>query len=385
MDTDRKYDHILSLIWLVFLVFPNNQIFYFLVPVCFIILCRYQIKIESSISTTILTLFVLLFLNVLFNINETYLSSKDVSRTVVLGLIFVTFGRLKGSRILAPYIYIAIFFLIISQFASIIGFTPLVSLINNNYSGGDGEAVPSSIVGMERYGNFRLGGIYLNPNQYARYLELIMLVLFCEIKQFSKKEVVFLIIIIVFSLIATGSRTSLIVLIVAVIFYLYSSGVISLNKAFLISSFCTIIFILFIGVMGLNDARILKVDEGVDGSFGVKVDLFKSYLNSEVPFNKFLIGNASLDSFKKYTGFDIAGMDFEFGNIILVYGVLFFIFLFLLYVQVYRSLLPNYRVLYTLLLWMFSSSILMSFRMAALWLLVLGIYYKRSIINKRNS
>lgn len=374
-------NHLLSLVWLIFLIFPNNQIFFLLVPFLFLILFRFNPRVFTTIRGFTFSFVLILLLSVILNANELYFEFKDLARTLVFILTFICFGNIKGNKILSSYIYIAVGYLVLSQFAGIVNFTPFTNLIDAYYLKDEGISAieASSRFEISEYGVFRLGGIFINPNQYARFLELVLLIILCEIKQFSKRNFFILVSIIIFSLIATGSRTSLIVLVLTIVYFLFSSKTFTLNKSIFIA--CTIVLLggLFFTYFETENLRVLKVDEGFDNSLGAKFQLLEKYLISEVSFLTLLFGNSTLNSFGSYTGIHIAGMDFEIGNLLLNYGVLFIIVLITFYIKIFKTLTVQYKILFIILLWMFSSSILLSYRMAAIWLLVLSVYYQRSL------
>jgi len=377
-------DHLLSLIWLIFLVFPNNFIFYLIVPICYILLYDKNKKIDKISFSFIIIISLLFFTTFIVNLNETYLDFNSIARVIVLILMFFSFSRLKGSKILSPYIIIAVLFLVISQFSGIVNFT-IINRFLDSYYVLEGESVIdlNSSFQMERYGSKRLGGIYFNSNNYASYLQLVMAVLLCEIKQFKKKYLFLLFPTIVFSIFATGSRTSFIVLVVMIVYYLFTSKSLTRVKA---SIFTFIIFILSILIsltVNVTNFRVLKVEEGFDDSLGVKFRILNEYLSSNPPIIKLLFGNLSGAAMLKYTGITFVGTDFEIGNLIVYFGFIFFTIIFAFYFWIYRNILPKYRVIFTVLLWMFSNSILLSYRMAAVWMLVLSLYFYRSISEKK--
>lgn len=380
-NKNNKDNHILSIVWLIFLIFPNNQTFFIFVPIAYIYLFNFKLKIGKDVIHCVLILAAWICLSFLFNINELYISYKSISRAAVLIVLFLTFGRLRGMRILAPYIYFGLAFLIIFQLSPILNITPLNSIVNTYYNSTEDTGVLSTFSSFDY--NYRLGGIYINPNNYASYLELILVVMLCEIKQFNRKILIILLSVIVFSLIASGSRTSLIVFGIIGLYYLYVSGVISLKKALLITFAIGIVSVSFLMYGQITDLRALKVDEGLDNSFGAKVQILENYLNTNPPFLKLTFGNFSEDALQNYLNIDFNGMDFEFGNAILYYGVIFLFLIVLFYYKIFRHMSPKYRVVFIILLWMFSNSILLSYRMSAVWILILGLYYRRSISEKR--
>jgi len=376
-------NHILSIIWLLFLILPNNQLFFFFVPLAYIVLFNFKSEVKLDVTPFILGFVFLIIIIFIINLNELYINNniKDINRLAVLALLFIAFGRVRGNAILKPYIYIAIGYLVLSQFTYILNITPLKLLfsIYTDNKGFDLEEKNEGITIVD-YGISTLGGIFFNQNQYARYLELIMLVLMCEIKQFSKKSLMILFPVIIFSLGAAGSRTSLIVFCLAVIFYWNSAKVFSPQKTRIISILFIILFFFVYLFTDLSEMRVFKINEGMDNSFGIKVRLLMMYIDSNLNMIKILFGNGTPDAIRAITG--TIGTDWEIGNLFLMYGILFFIFLFLFYFYLFKRYLPKYRVIFTILFWMFSSSIISSYRMAALWMLVLGLYYHRSLAEK---
>lgn len=382
---DSINNHILSLAWLIFLIFPSNNAFFIFVPFAFIFLFDYKKKVNSEIFKYLILLTLIIVASFIVNINEFYVDNKSIFRSIVLIIMLLSYGRTRGYKILYPYIYIAIIVLFASQFSSALNISFINSIINSYYINeveGNFEVV--SMIDFSQFGIFRLGGIYINPNNYASFLGLVLTVILCEIKQFSRLGIIALFILIPLSLVATGSRTGLIVLVFTAIYYLYSSKVMSLKKAV----FITIIFSAVVSVFLFNSVtdhyRILKVDEGIDNSIGVKINLLIDYINSDPTIDKLLFGNFSGEALQSYIGIYFSGMDFEIGNLILYYGFLFLITIVFFYTKIFKKMLPKYRVVFIVLLWMFSNSLLLSFRMSALWILILGVYYQRSMYTNKN-
>jgi hypothetical protein len=355
--------------------------------VAYIALTKLRADVKLNVSLFSISLVLLLLFSVLVNVNDPYLlkTPKDISRVAVLMLLLISFGRLKGYTILKPYIYIAIGYLVISQFVYILNITPLKPLYSMYiFEDKTIEDATRNFTMLDYGGNIRLGGIYFNSNQYARYLELILLVLMCEIKQFKKKELIILFSIIIFSIFATGSRTSLIVLCVSILFYLNLAKLFSVKKSRIISVLFVALLLFVYSFTGLSEMRAFKINEGMEDSFGIKFGLLTRYLSANPNIIKILFGNLTPDVMENYIGISsFKGMDWEIGNLFLCYGILFCVVLVVFYYTIFRRYLPKYRVIFTILLWMFSSSILCSYRMSALWILVLGLYYKRSLKEKQ--
>jgi hypothetical protein len=382
-----KFDHLLSIIWLIFLTFPNNTLFFMFVPMAYIILFRFQTEVKLNVGLDVLLFLYLLFLSYLINIGEPWVDFKSQIKVVVFAIMFISFGRLRGNKILKPYIYVALAYLIISQFAFIINFSPLTSFYSNFYYS---EAYDVNM--SERFGHitstlglgtdYRLGGIFFNSNQFARYVEMIMVVLLCEVKQFSKKSLMIVFPFIVLSVIATGSRTSMMVLILSILYYFYSAKIFSKQKLAVIILVSAVVLYMVYRAASYDGLRVFALNEGMNDSLGVKWKLVTAYLNVDIPILKLLFGNLSGRALGVYINSDAMGTDWEIGNLILVYGFTFLVLVLIFYFILFKRYLPKYRVIFITLLWMFSSSILLNYRTAAVWMLILGLYYRRSLEEK---
>lgn len=373
-----KYkNHLLSLVWLLLLILPTNQFFYLFVPVSILLLYDSKKTIRSSLLYLIIALILLMTISFIVNIEEFYVSTKDVLRVLALIVLFISFGRLKGNFILAPYIVIAILFIVASQILYALDI-PFVNLVINNYYLPSEELQKNYEFSMSDFGQIRLGGIYGNSNNYAGYIELVLVLLIIEKRQFKKIHFYVLVGLIIYSIIATGSRTSLIVLVAIIMHYIYIYNRKSFNSIGLSITVVLIITFIVSQYVDFYSLRVFRIDEGVNDSLGYKVDLLIKYLNQDLPTSRILFGSFSGSVMTKYSITTFPGTDFEIGNSILMFGFIFFITLFFFYLTIFKHLLPQYRILYTILLWMFSNSILFSYRMAAVWIMVLSLYYYRS-------
>lgn len=383
-NNDEVNNHLLSFVWLMLFIMPNNMMFYIFVPVAFIVLYRLTDYLPKTIFLGLLI--GCLSFNLLCNLSEDYLLWKDKFRVIVLILLFISFARLKGEKILKQYIYVAILFLVLTQMSFAFNISFITDIVKTFYAEGS-EYAERKLTNyysydLANYGIARLGGIFFNPNQYARNLELIFITLLCESKQFRRLDFFILIPIIIFSILATGSRTSLIVLIIIIIMHFYSTKIITVRNFFIIGLIAGILIPYLMANTNLGDFRSLKIDEGMDNSFGIKLQLLSMYFKSIVDPMTLIIGNISYDILIYKYGIQIIGTDFDIGNIIILYGFSFFILYTIFCIIIYKKMLPQYRIVFCILIWMFSSSIICSYRMAPSFILILGLYYRRSLIEK---
>ncbi len=380
-DKTNLNNHLLSIIWLLFFIMPNNYVFYIFVPISYIILVNKK-NVTYNISRVIIYLVISLVFTLVINVGKDYIVLEEYARIITIMIFLFSFTKIKGTKILKIYIYFAIFFLFFTQLSTLFNLSSITNLIKSYYSS---ETVIKKMqiyesVQINDFGTVRLGGIYFNSNQYARYLELVLITFLCEVNTFRKKEFYIIIPIIVFSIIATGSRTGLIVLFLIFLYYIYLKT--NYRKRAIMIILISLLFgILFLFINGfIGHFRVFQIREGLDNSLSIKIDLLNSYLTQNHDLFTLLFGNLSNEVLTtKYHSY-FAGTDFDIGNIIVRYGfVFFFLFIGLCY-SLLKKTLPKYKLLYTILFWMFSSSIICNYRTAPIFFLMIGIYYRRSLI-----
>lgn len=358
----------MSIVWLLLLVLPNNTIFFMFVPLSFLLLCRSFLLPPKQVGLLcVLSLSISLATNLLDS------DFKAFSRVISLMLFFYTFGNLKGNTILKPYIITAIAFMFITQFAYIIGFSPIINFIQTFYpydseaSGRDMYTFYENAT-MNNFGSIRLGGVFYNPNQFVRYMQMVLITMLCEIKQFKKNEIIILLPIFATSIIASGSRTSMIVTLLLILVYMYYNKLLTVGRVMPLITIGLFAGAYVLSTVDLSNFRMLKVDEGLDDSFAMKVQNITNYILSDLNFSQLLFGN--LDWFHS--------MDFDIGNIPVYYGFSFALALITFFIVSYKSIGPKYRIIFVILLWMLSSSIICSYRMAPIFFIGLNLCYNKS-------
>lgn len=379
-------DHLLSITWLLLLILPNNNLLFFFVPISFILLLKFNNSSKYKLDVLIILMIVSLIITLFLNYGKSYAIIKDVFRVIALIIILTSFARLKGGVIIKQYIVIAALFLIISQFAFALKITPIMDLIKTYYPM---EDEGNLYIRLENYSfsNFgiqRLGGIYYNPNQYARYIELVLIALLCEFRQFRRTELLIIFPLIVLSIAATGSRTSFLVFLFILLFFLYFNKLFTPKKIILLSVATLGVLSYLIISTNFADLRMLKVSEGLDSSFNTKLNVLMDYFAENISILSLLFGNISgMVLIIKYN-IGILGTDFDIGNIIVYYGFVFLIILGIFLTKVYKKYSNKYKIIFPILLWMFSSAIITNYRTAPIFFLMLGLYYRRSLIEGKS-
>lgn len=373
-----REDHFLSILWVFFMLFPTGTVFNVMVPV--LLLLTYNRR--QRYNTIMLPLLVLMIPALVFNLNYEYMNFKVYARYVEIGVCFYTFASLRGNKILFPYIWGTFFFILLSQISAM--FIPSIyayydRIYNITESMLEMYQTDMSAVDMQSMAQgTRLGGIYHNPNVCASYITVLYSLGLSEIRQLgnSKTLIYFFMGLVLFSFFLTGSRTSLLCFLAITGYYMYSQGY-------------SIIRYLCIGVVGLtiffvskfdaNSVRMLDVESGMTNSFGAKMSLFWHYLTHCTNPIQLVFGGGDIAASGLYnTSFD-GGTDCDFGNIFIMFGAIFWLLYWKIYYRFYKVFKKEYRVLLFTLLWVFSNSLLISYRMCPVWFVCLGLLYRRSL------
>lgn len=323
------------------------------------------------------------------NISYDYMDGKSVARIITCMIVFHTFASVKGNRLLFPYILFAISYVLLTQISALLNisvFASLYSFFDQMYSITDStlEAYGTNMDSLDAAEvslSTRFGGMYINPNNCASYLSVIYAAGLCEDYQLSgrKKPLLYVFIFLVaLAFLVTGSRTALIVFFAISLYYLYSKGY-GIRWFVIIS----LIILLIATSLNLEDIRMLKVGSGLEDSLGLKMGLFAQYLSEcDNPIH-FLFGAGDITLTEVWYGWGFNGTDFDLGNIFIIFGLFFYLTYFRVNIVIFQRLTKKNRVVMFVLLWVFSNSILISYRMCPVWFLTLGLFYRRSLIERK--
>lgn len=359
------------------MLFPTGTVFNVSIPILLLLI----FDMRNRYNEVVVPLFLLLIPTVLLNVGQPYMDFKSIVRLLSIALVFYTFASYKGNRILFPYAVFAVCYILLSQVSIILNLPFLGNFFDSTYSISElsmqNHSLDMSTVETSELGlGVRMGGMYINPNNCASYLSVIYAVGLCEAKRETlKQKIIFYLFVFltIVSLMITGSRTAFVVLGAITLYYLYSRGY-RIGKFVLLS----IPVILVVVTRDLSDVRAFNVSEGVEGSVTFKLQLLIDYMakNSNPIWWLFGAGDITVTTFFFESGME--GTDFDFGNIFILFGLFFYIMYILICFRIFRTLNPHYRVIMFVLLWSFSNSILISYRMCPVFFMTLGLLYKRS-------
>lgn len=391
VETNKTDRHLISLAFMFGLFMPNGNLFYILLPIVILLLGLRYSKFNTTVFSFKYVLLVLILISfILFAFTNTdIIDIKGMLRNIVLFELILFFPFIKNFRIPNVYLYFALIYIFISQISYMLGIGSITSFFSENYpyDGDYAEYQSDYLISMaDRMTlvnrNFRLGGLFINPNQCARYLNIIFAVFLIENRNAKLKPILPFFVIYVLAIIATGSRTGFFITIILFSYYMYIKSTNKKNASRYI--LILLVLILVSGFIYLANSelsqtlRFLDFDEGLEKSLFSKIGILTNYLSENTSAIKTLFGNFSNDG-KFATVFDS-----EWGELIYRYGFVFFLSLMLFYLYLYRRTAPTSRLIFFILFWMISSSVLMSYRASFLFMLFLS-KYSYPLLNKRDS
>lgn len=377
MRQNSFWDHILSVVWMYVTIFPAGNLFNISIPLLLLLL--FDSKSRTNIMTPLL---VMLLITLVLNLTQPYMWFKGVSRLVTIAIIFYTFASLKGGRILFPYIFAALIYVISSQISYMYNISFLTTIFDRFYGMSDmiEEIYRMELdnVTMEDVASGRrFGGIYINPNNCASFVSVIYTLGLCELNYWNEKnKIVYIFIVLVaFSLLLTGSRTSFILFSIITLLFFRNKGI-GVTKIVVL----VLAVLILLSKVDIGGYRAFKVGEGLDSSFAVKMRLFSLYFQECSNILHLLFGCGDISATTVLYHSLCEGTDFDFGNVFITFGLFFYILYVALYFRIYHTLPKQDRIILLVLLWSFSNSILISFRMCPVWFISIGVLYKRALM-----
>lgn len=335
-----------------------------------VVLLKINNKEKSYYFNTIVL--VALFIPFLFNFAQG-VTVKSIQIWATICLYFFCFPFVGRTRVNNVYIYITFVLIFISQLAWLLNISFLTNLIDmlypmSEYMEGAYTYMAENIT-FENYNTFRLGGIYRNSNSCSEALCMLMGFYIANNRKLEKKTMIVLAVM-MYAIIITGSRTGFIVSGLMVSLYFI------FNKRILYVLPVGIAFILFVIFGGNSELRVFDVQEGISGSLSTKSATFISYLSNENSPIKLLFGH--FDAIKYRTmakaGF-MNTFDSDYGTLIFSYGFVGFLIILLFFYTVFKRVGKHEKICFVLLLWMTSATIVKSFRMLFVYMLLLSIIY----------
>lgn len=360
------------------LFLPHTSTFLLLVNplLCILFYLKFSLKTNSvGILPYKILLLISLCLSFFFNANTDIITTKVILYFVYLCLLFFCFPLTSGVRIRNVFLYISVIIILFSQLVYVVRIYPAMAIIDTLYPMSDMYSNIYSYMDNITFSNiteFRLGGLFRNPNHLAKYVNLltVLFVINNRNKYYPSKYIFYLIVLL--SIILSGSRTGLVILLLLMIFEIISNNRFTKYQKLFIFIILGLLFMLF--TLSDLDFRGLKVQEGISDSAGSKFEALMYYLSQDNSYLNLLFGNLNPDTFLASSGI-INQLDSEYGYLIYQYGFVGFISYVLFWIAIFKRYPRNNRIIFFILLWTISSTIILAYRSAFVMLLAFSVYF----------
>lgn len=311
---------------------------------------------------------------------------KALYSCMAILLYFFCFPMVVNVKVPNIYFYFTLIFIFISQIAYAYNISFMEYLLNTYYplSEGDVEGIyEQNAVNSDNILHFRLGGLFHNSNQCANYLTFLLAGFIVFNSEKTIRKMLPFILISFYAVLLTGSRTGFVVASLIIIAYLFVDKRISLMWRLLVVAIAVSTFMVLIW-SGSNTFRGFNIEDGFSGSAMAKMNTFAYYLSSEKSVFRFLLGymDSSRFDISNATSYVMGKFDSDYGSIIFSYGFIgFFAILYFLF-TIFKKMDRYGRLFFIVVLWMYSSTIIQSYRALFLFMLLLSCVYGQHKKNK---
>lgn len=316
-----------------------------------------------------------IILSILVNMAGAATGKSLLTATSIL-LCIMAFPMVNNVKLKNIYIYMCFGLILLSQVGYMFHFGFITAIVDRLYPiswGEDFITRANEYATIDNYMDYRLGGLYRNPNHCAKYVSFLMAIYIVSNKDKTIiKQVAFLFLCYI-SIILTGSRTGFAIGSILILMAFMSSN--KKSPALRIAvSIGALIFILNIISSG-GGGRGTKIEEGFHGSADMKWKLLMDYLTHEDSIIYYFVGHLDLSLFNP--SFDVNySFDAEYGYMIYCFGFIgLFAFVYYLY-KIYCNIEKENRLFFFVTLWMLTSSIFFAYRAVFVYMLLLSIIYK---------
>lgn len=269
---------VIFLVALIFL-FSFTSVYISAVSLITLLLLRLFEKDESaSLLWILLVIFIAVSILLRFVLSEVNVVAIDLLKPLLVIVVCLTFSRHSRSLVSHSMIWCFLIFIVVTQLAYVFDIQYVIRIIDTYISVDEAKVVWThrhvNSIGELFKANLRAGGIFRNPNQYAKYLLLFYAFLRVESNGSSR----LLTSIVGLSLALTGSRAGMLVFLVYIL-------MINFN----IRAMIALIGLYFVVTYFLIDLRVFKFLEGSSSLLGRSAGLAVFFGQENVL--TFLLGN----------------------------------------------------------------------------------------------
>ena len=311
---------------------------------------------------------------------------KALLSCVTILLYFFCFPIIGKVSIPNIFFYIILSVIVLSQLAYVLNISFLVNILDTYYPfSEDNNAIKymKSTITVDNMLNYRMGGLYRNSNQCSRFLTFLLAGFLILNHEKNVVKLLPFVIVALLGVILTGSRTGFVVAGLMVILYTFVNKQIPTSFRYL-ATFIFVLYFIILLVQGTGEFRSTSVAEGMGSSMKSKYETLMYYLSTEHSAFRLLFGYLDVSHFE--SGSEVMdSFDSDVGFIIYCFGFIGMICILIYFYYLFKRMNKYGRIYSILLLWMFSSTIVTSFRAFFLFMLILSCIYNQNKWGASNS
>ena len=307
------------------------------------------------------------------------ISSKSILIASTILLYFFCFPMVGKVKVPNGYLYFILGFVLLSQMAYAFNIAFMERVLNTYYPISEDDTAAlyqQNAVNADNLLDFRLGGLFHNSNQCARYITFLLAGFLVFNNEKPIRQMLPFVIISFYAVLLTGSRTGFVVASAIIITYLFIDNRISAAWRYGTVFIAVAVFV-FLVFGGSSTFRGFDVTN--TGSVDLKQATFRYYLSTENSILRILLGYLDTNRFNssEANSHVMNSFDSDYGSIIFSYGFIGFFAILLYFYTIFRRMDKYGRLFFILLLWMYSSTIVKSYRALFLFLLLLSCVYNQ--------
>ena len=374
-----KKEHFLGIAILLGFLLPHSNTLFLLVNPILCLLLVFSNSRSRHMQPFVLVVVIPIVISIILNLEVASLKSFQSTFTILL--YFICFPFVGQTRVRNVYLYICLSYIIFSQLVYLFGISSLSNIFEQIYPLSEEDSLYNTYVSMsenlssDTLFDYRLGGIYHNSNQCARYITFLMALFLINNHDQRSRGVLIFSAVAYASVLFTGSRTGFVVSSLILYFGIFRQNMYSksLKYLFVILSIIGIGYLLYSGI----SLRGFNIEGGFHNSANSKWYTFLYYLENEDSIVALLFGHLDPSLFKGVYSVAMNKFDCEYGSIVYRFGFIGFIALILYLYKLYQHVDKSYRFFFFVCLWMISSTIIVSFRAFFIFMLFASIIYFR--------
>lgn len=353
---DKRMSHLVGIGLVLGFLLPHTSTFFLLVNplLCLFYQCFKQNRVYYKNNwMVIIPVLLSLFINYPQGVEM-----KALYSCMAILLYFFCFPMVVNVRIPNIYFYFILLFVFISQIAYAYNISYMEKILNTYYPLSEEDVAglhQQNTVNADNILNFRLGGLFHNSNQCARYITFLLAGFIILNSEKAARKMLPFILISFYAMLLTGSRSGFAVASLIIIVYLFVDKRVALIWRLLVSAIAISIFIALIW-SGSDTFRGFNIQDGFSGSASVKMNTFAYYLSSETSVLRLLLGYLDTSRFdiSRATFYVMNKFDSDYGGIIFSYGFIGFFAILYYFFTLFKKMDRYGRLFFILVLWMYS-------------------------------